>query len=163
MSGPPQGPPPPPSSSGASTGSPFGRFPTQFLGVIAVLVAGVAAVSFSVAGGGGNGNGAAPVRTPTSLAGTWQGADTMDEGEAAPVWLEIRDDGTGTLRRAGCAGRLTPVQTMGGDALFNYTSSERGCPRRTQVSVTRIGADTLRLQERRLNGRPLLDATLRRR
>ena len=164
MSGPPQGPPPPPSSSGASTGSPFGRFPTQFLGVIAVLVAGVAAVSFSVAGGGGNGA-SPPDVTPgnTSLAGTWQGEATIVGGDDARLLLQIREDGTGTLRRAGCAGRLTPVQTMGGDALFDYTSSERGCPRRTQVSVTRVDADTLRLQERRLNGRPLLDATLRRR
>ncbi len=159
MSAAPQGPPSPPSSGGAATGSPFGRFPTQFLGLVAVLVAGVAAVSFSMSGGGG---GASPPK-PTSLAGTWQGQASLVGGDEAQVRLEIRDDGTGTLRRAGCAGRLTPAQTMGGGALFDYSSAERGCPRRTQVSVTSVGADTLRLEERRLNGRPLLNATLQRR
>jgi hypothetical protein len=156
----PQGPPPPPSSGGAASGSPFGRFPTQFLGLIAVLVAGVAAVSFSMSGDGGNS--ASPPK-PTSLAGTWQGQAALVGGDDALVRLEIRDDGTGTLRRAGCAGRLTPAQTMSGTALFDYSSAERGCPRRTQVSVTSVDADTLRLEERRLNGRPLLDATLERR
>jgi hypothetical protein len=134
--------------------------------VIAVLVAGVAAVSFSVAGGGGNGS-APPEPTPTSLAGTWRGEATDAGGGAGGggprVRLEIRDDGTGTLRRAGCAGRLTPAQTMGGAALFDYTSAERGCPRRTLVSIARVDADTLRLEERSLDGSPLLDATLRRR
>ncbi len=169
MSGPPQGPPPPPSSSGASTGSPFGRFPTQFLGLVAVLVAGVAAVSFSLSGGDG-GNGAAPVPTPMSLAGTWQGGATLVGGDdpgsfdvGTRVRLEIRDDGTGTLRRGGCAGRLTPAPTMGGAALYDSTSAERGCPRRTRVLVMQVDSDTLRIQERRLDGSPLLNATLQRR
>jgi hypothetical protein len=153
---PPEPPPPRPSTS------PFGRFPTQIVGVLAVLVAGVAAVSFSVSGGGGGSN-AGPARTPMGLDGTWQGQASLVGGEAARLVLEIRDDGTGTLRRAGCVGRLTPAQTMGDAALFDYSSSERGCPRRTQVSVTQVDEDTLRLEERRLDGRPLLDATLRRR
>lgn len=152
---PPEPPPPRPSTS------PFGRFPTQIVGMLAVLVAGVAAVSFSMSGG----NNAAPPPDdePAGLEGTWQGQASIDAGEVSPLVLEIREDGTGTLRRAGCAGRLTPARTMGGAALFDYSSSERGCPRRTQVSVTQVDENTLRLEEWGVNGRSLLNATLQRR
>jgi hypothetical protein len=85
------------------------------VGLLAVLVAGVAAV-----GCGMSDNPASPPDVePAGLEGTWHGQ--------ARLLLELRDDGTGTLRRAGCGGRLT-----------------------------------LRLEERSVNGRPLLDATLRR-
>ena len=151
----PEPPPPRPSTS------PFGRFPTQIVGMLAVLVAGVAAVSFSMSGGGGGPTDAGP--QPAGLQGTWQGQASMAAGEVSPLVLEIHEDGTGTLRRAGCVGRLTPARTMGGAALFDYSSSERGCPRRAQVSLTQVDADTLRLEERSVNGRALLDATLQRR
>ena len=160
-----QGPPPPPQPSRPS-GSPFGRFltsPVLLVGVVA-LVVGFA--TFRYVGDDGGGTGAsAPMPTPgASLEGTWRGGATAGVREIR-IRLELRDDGTGTLRRAGCAGTLTPAPTMGGAAVFDYeaASRERGCPRRTQVSVTQVDPETLRLEERLPDGRTLLEGTLRRR
>ena len=158
MSAAPQGPPPPPSSGGAATGSPFGRFPTQLLGLVAVAAAGIAAVSFSLSGGGNN---AAPV--PSGFTGSWQspgmGLDT------SPLVTIDSTGERGTLTVGACTGSLRRVERASDPPVFAYTdtSGERGCPRRLRVTVSLADRDTLELDARRPGGRRHVSAKLRRR
>jgi hypothetical protein len=146
----PEPPPPPPS------GSPFGRFPTQLVGLVAVAVAGVAAVSFSMSGGGG-GNAAPP---PSAITGTWESIPSGGAGGGGGVELELSRSG-GTLSVGGCTGDLTPRTE---EAVFRYvdTSGKRDCPRVLRVDVSPVGRDTLRVEARRRGGRELFTETLRR-
>lgn len=157
MSAAPQGPPPPPSSGGAASGSPFGRFPTQLLGLVAVAAAGVAAVSFSMSGDGG---GASP--PPAGIAGTWESLPESNAGGGV-VRLDLSRSG-GTLTAGGCSGDLTPRQRGTDEWVFRYVddSGERDCPRVLRVDVSRAGRDTLRVEARRRGGRELFTETLRR-
>jgi hypothetical protein len=147
----PEPPPPPPS------GSPFGRFPTQLVGLVAVAAAGVAAVSFSMSGGGNN---AGPA--PPGITGTWESVPASDAGGGV-VQLELSRSG-GTLTAGGCTGELTPRGSGSGERAFRYvdTSGERGCPRVLRVDVSLAGRNTLRVEARRRGGRELFTETLRR-
>jgi hypothetical protein len=155
----PQGPPPPPSSGGAAAGSPFGRFPTQLLGLVAVLAAGVAAVSFSMSGDGGNSAGPELSR----IAGTWSSPGIG--AEAAPQ-VSFDDTGqAGTLMGGGCTGDLRLRERTSDTWVFAYTdeSGERGCPRRLTVTVSLTGRDRLKIDAHRPGGRLYASETMRRR
>ena len=148
----PEPPPPPPS------GSPFGRFPTQLLGLVAVAAAGVAAVSFSMSGGGGNSAGP----PPAGIAGTWESLPSSNAGGGV-VELELSRSG-GTLTAGGCSGELAPRESATNKGVFRYVdeSGERGCPRVLRVDVSLAGRDKLRVEARRRGGRELFTETLRR-
>ena len=147
----PEPPPPPPS------GSPFGRFPTQLLGLVAVAAAGVAAVSFSMSGGGGNSAG-----PPASgLEGTWQSLPADAAGDE--VQLELSRSG-GTLTAGRCSGDLKPRETGTDEWVFRYvdTSGDRACPQVLRVVVSLVDRDTLRVEAQRRGGRELSTETLMR-
>jgi hypothetical protein len=61
-------------------------------------------------------------------------------------------------------GTLAPLRGGLEMAVFDYTetSGERGCPRRTRVTVQLEDSSTLRFEERRRGGRPVASGTLRR-
>lgn len=153
-----QAPPPPPPPP---SGSPFGRFltaPVLMATALALVVSAVAVQFIPDDGGGGS---AAP--EPAGIAGTWSG-EVMAAGIVrGPVRLELDDDGTGTMTRGRCTGSLAPLRAGAEAATFAYTeaSGERGCPRRTRVSVTLVDEDTLRFVQRR-GGRTLASGRLAR-
>jgi hypothetical protein len=160
-----QSPPPPPPPR---SGSPFGRFLTSPILVVALIAL---AVSIAVlAGSGGRGPGdAAPVETPghggvasTELQGVWTGPAETADGTAATVRLTIRPRG-GRLRRGGCRGSLQTLGVPGRDrAAFAYTEQTRrqACPAETRVTV-RLEQRILRIEET-LDGAPYLSGVLTR-
>jgi hypothetical protein len=147
----PEPPPPPPS------GSPFGRFPTQLLGLVAVAAAGIAAVSFSMSGGSGGGGAGPP---PSRITGTWHSLPGANESDGV-VQLELARSG-GTLTVGGCTGDLTPRGSGQGTFRYVDTSRERSCPRVLSVDVSQAGDDKVRVEARRRSGREYVSETLRR-
>jgi hypothetical protein len=152
-----QAPPPPPPPR---SGSPFGRFLTSPVLLVGVLAL---AVGFAVFRSTGGGEPATDTRRePSGFAGSWE---TLP-GDAAHdrfVRLELTDAG-GTLAVDDCTGDLTPIEKSSNRWLLAYTdtSGERGCPQRLEVTVSKRGDETLRLEAQR-GSRPYTAATLERR
>jgi hypothetical protein len=168
-----QGPQAPPPST--PSGSRFGSFMTQPVLVVALiaLVVAVPLAIGSLSGGGGEGSGSnsAPSSTPppgfrADIAGDYTGQAPIRGGRGvAQVELEIESDGRGFLARsttAGtCAGELRFRRTSSRRTVFGYTEAEgpASCPRRTTVTVRRLGSGELRFNETR-RGRVLLSGRL---
>jgi hypothetical protein len=152
--------PPPPPPPNTTSGSPFGRFltsPVLLVGVIA-LVLGFAALRYVGAEDADVGH---PAPEPTGIEGTWVSEVPSDAHVPDAVRLHIATDGTGRMTRGRCSGTLAPTTTMSSAAVFEYTetSGERGCPRRTQVTVT-LEDGALRFEERGRGGRLIAAGTL---
>jgi hypothetical protein len=148
-------PPPPP------TGSPFGRFLTQPVFLVALLALIVSAPIVALVLKGDDGGSAA---APTVL-GDWSGPATAPNAEGpVDVELTIRslsggDDGT--LTRGRCSGALTSRGRTGSGYLFAYEerADPEGCPRSAAVVVEPLAGDRLRFVERRA-GRILAEGVL---
>jgi hypothetical protein len=155
------GPPPPPPPSKTS-GSPFGRFLTSpvLLGGVLALVLGFATLQYLGTNTTSDRPASGGKPPPTSLAGTWREAPTSNASDQL-VSIRIAPDGTGAMTRGACSGTLAPTTTMSDAAVYEYTetSSVRGCPRRTQVTV-QLEGEALRFEERRRGGRVLSAGTL---
>jgi hypothetical protein len=131
------------------------------VGVVA-LVVGFATLRYF----GGEDGGTSATPAETGIAGSWGGEAIRANAkrDETPVRLELDDDGTGTMTRGSCAGTLAPLRAGLEMAVFDYTetSGERGCPRRTRVTVELEDASTLRFEERRRGGLPVASGTLQR-
>jgi hypothetical protein len=133
-----------------------------------VLLVGVVAlvVGFATLRYVGEDGGTSATPAETGIAGSWDGETIRANAnrDETPVRLELDDDGTGTMTRGSCAGTLAPLRGGLEMAVFDYTetSGERGCPRRTRVTVQLEDSSTLRFEERRRGGRPVASGTLRR-
>jgi hypothetical protein len=115
-------------------------------------VASVAALQYAANDGGGGSSSGPPAET--GIAGTWTAT-----GTALPVRLELEDDGTGTLTVGPCTGTL---ERSGAETfVYTETSGGRGCPQRSQVTVTLVDDDTLRFVQRR-GDQTLASGTLQR-
>jgi hypothetical protein len=150
-------PPPPPPPSG----SPFGRFLTQpvFLVALLALMVSVPVIALALNDGGG-GTAASPPQS--AVVGDWAGPAVAPDAEG-PVEVELtirslRGGDDGTFLRGRCGG----VLSHRGDLEFSYVEQRDPdrCPRRSTVVVTPVGDDRLRFEERR-GGRVVAEGVLR--
>ena len=168
----------PPPQPPPRSGSPFGRFLTSPVLVVALLALVVGFATFRSIGsdGGDASSGGGPTpgdsgAAPSELQGVWTGPATTAAGGTVTVRLTIGRD-RGRMRRAACRGRLRPLGVPGDDrAAFEYTerSRKRACPRQTRVTVLLVDDGTvpvddemLRLEET-LDGATYLTGTLTKR
>jgi hypothetical protein len=141
-------PPPPP------TGSPFGRFLTQPVFLVALLALIVAAPIAALALKGGDGSTAAAPAGPP-VARHWAGkASAPNAVRALDVELTIRSlsgGEDGTLTRGRCSGTLRFRDKAGAGYAFAYEerADRLSCPRRATVVVEPLSTDRLRFVERR--------------
>jgi hypothetical protein len=159
QNGAPPPPPPPPS------GSPFGRFLTQpvFLVALLALMISLPVVALSLKGDGGDA--ASPPQS--SVVGTWAGAVTGANADGhVAIQLDVRSDDDGTLTRryesVTCRGTLRRRSTSGDEVTFDYVEQlhPRRCRQRSTVVLTPLADDMLRLRELR-GGRVVTEAVLR--
>jgi hypothetical protein len=135
-------PPPPP------TGSPFGRFLTQpvFLVALVALMISLPLVALSL--GGRTSSGPQDNADPLdAVQGSWGGS--AGDAEVALVVDSGPGAVDGRLTRARCRGTLTYLDTAGETVRFEYTErrDRDDCPARSTVSLTPLGGDRLRFQE----------------
>jgi hypothetical protein len=152
-------PPPPP------TGSPFGRFLTQpvFLVALLALMVSLPLVALALNGGG---DAAAPQSGDASgeVVGTWAGA-TTGARSGVVIELDVHSDDAGTLTRryeaVTCSGTLRRRATTGDTVTFDYVERlhPRRCPRRSTVALTPLSGDRLRFEESR-RGRVVAEGVL---
>jgi hypothetical protein len=143
-------PPPPP------TGSPFGRFVTQpvFLVALLALMVSLPVVALALRGDGGGAS--EPSDTPAVVAGEWAGPALGEGGagggvDAVNIELTIDSGGDGTLAVGRCRGVLSSRRTRGRSLVFAYIGQgdRVGCPQRSTVGVTPLPGDRLRIEQRR--------------
>jgi hypothetical protein len=143
-------PPPPP------TGSPFGRFLTQpvFLVALVALMISLPLVALSLEGGSNN-SGPQSVDEPLDLVqGRWSAIPSDAHGGVDLVIRSGPGADDGRLTRFGgplCSGTLTYVTTSGDTVVFDYAERRNRdvCPARSTVELTPLGGDRLRFVEKR--------------
>jgi hypothetical protein len=153
-------PPPPP------TGSPFGRFLTQpvFLVALLALMVSLPLVALAVGGGGQDAGAPQPSEDPESVVGTWDGA-TTGARSGVVIELDVHSDDAGTLTRryeaVTCSGTLRRRATTRDTVTFDYVERlhPRRCPRRSTVALTPLSGDRLRFEESR-RGRVVAEGVL---
>jgi hypothetical protein len=156
-------PPPPPPPSG----SPFGRFLTQpvFLVALVALMISLPIVALAINGGEHT---ASPPGDEPAVVGSWAGATAGVVGGHVAISLDVRsldggDDGTLTRRYEAltCRGTLRHRATTAGGATFDYVERlhPRRCPRRSTVELTPLSDGSLRFREQR-RGRLVAEAVL---
>ena len=149
QNGVPPPPPPPP------TGSPFGRFLTQpvFLVALVALMISLPLVALSLEGGSSNSGPQGGGDALDAVQGRWS---AIPSGAHGGVELVIRSGpGTsdGRLTRFGgamCSGTLTYASTSGDTVVFDYAErrDRDTCPARSTVEVTPLDGDRLRFVEK---------------
>lgn len=154
-------PPPPPQP----TGSPFGRFLTQPVFLVALLALIVAAPIVALALKGDEGGSAAAPTEARAILGDWSGPATA-RNAAVPVDVELTirslsGSDAGTLTRGRCSGALASRGKTGRGYVFAYEeqADAEGCPRRATVVVEPLRDDRLRFVERR-GGRIVAEGVL---
>jgi hypothetical protein len=140
-------PPPPPQP----TGSPFGRFLTQPVFLVALLALMVSAPVVALVLRGGDAGGRGGDHEP-AVVGTWAGS-LAGSADVAPVAVELTISSLegGTMARGGCRGELTRRSSSARRYVFTYReqSDLPRCPRRSTVIVEPLDDDRLRFEERR--------------
>jgi hypothetical protein len=155
------GPPPPPPPP---RGSPFGRFLTQPVFLVALLALMVSLPVIALSLNRGNGGTAASPPRP-AVVGDWEGPVVAPNASmAVEIDLTIRSlrgEDDGTLTQGLCSGVLSHRRKTARGFVFSYVEQRdpTGCPARSTVVVEPVGDDRLRFEERR-GGRVVSEGVL---